>query len=85
MVFEQALGPWHTSNIIKEKVAKLQLRMLDWAPKSLDLNSVEMLWSILDKKLAVKPIYSKAALIECLQEGWNNIDKDLCTKLIESM
>ena len=44
-----------------------------------------MLWSVLDKKLVTKPIYLKAAFIECLQEEWNNIDKDLCVKLVESM
>ena len=33
----------------------------------------------------MKPIYSKAALIDRLEEEWNNIDKDLCIKLVESM
>ena len=84
-MFQQDLAPWHTSNIVKEKIVKLKLRVLDWAPKSSDLNPVEMLWSILDKKLPTKPIYSKAALIDRLQEEWNNIDKDLCIKLVESM
>ena len=68
MVFEQYLTPWHTSNIVKEKIAKLKLGMPDWALKRPDLNPVEMIWSILDKKLAAKPIYSKATLIERLQE-----------------
>ena len=57
--------------------------MLDWTPKSPDLNPMEKLWSTLDKKLAAKPIYSKAALIERFQEEWNNIGKDLCIKLVE--
>ena len=85
MVFEQDLISWHTSNVVEEKIAKLKLRMFDWAPKSPDLNLVERLWSILGKKLAAKPIYSKATLIERFQEEWNNIDKDLCIKLVESM
>ena len=85
MVLEQGLAPWHISNIVNEKIAKLNLRMLDWAPKRPDLNPVDMLWSILEKKLAAKPIYSKVALIERLQEEWNNIDKVLCIKLVESM
>ena len=29
MVFEQDLTPWHTSNIVKEKITKLKLRALD--------------------------------------------------------
>ena len=83
--FQQDLAPWHTSNIMKEKIAKLKLALLDWAPKSPDLNSIEMLWSILDKKLASKPIYSKAALMDRLQEEWDHVDQDLCIKLVESM
>ena len=58
--------------------------MLEWAPKSPDFNPVEVLWSILDKKLVAKPIYSKGALIERFQEEWNNTDKDLCIELNES-
>ena len=77
--------PWHTSNIVKERVVTLKLRVLEWTLKSLELNSVEMFWSILHKKLATKPIYSKAALTDRLQEEWNNIDKDLCIQLVESM
>ncbi|CAF3183212.1 unnamed protein product [Rotaria socialis] len=85
MVFQQDLAPWYTSNIVKEKIVKLKLNMLEWVPTSPDLNRIEMLWSILDKKLVAKPMYSKAALIDRLQEEWNNIDKDLCIKLVESM
>ena len=59
--------------------------MLDWASKSPDVSPVEMLWSILDKNLLTKPIYSKAALIDRFEEEWNNVDKCLCIKLIESM
>ena len=52
----------------ERKIAKLKLDLLDWAPKSSDLNPIEMLLSILDEKLASKPIYSKAALMDHLQE-----------------
>ena len=84
-MFQQGLALCQTSSTAKEKMTKLKLRMYDSAPKSQDLNPVEIIWSILEKKLAVKPIYSKVTLIEHPQEEWNNIDKDLCTKLVESM
>ena len=64
---------------------QMKIKVLDWAPKSPDLNPVEILWSILDKNLASKPIYSKLALQDRLQQEWNNIDKSLCLKLIDSM
>lgn len=84
-MFQHDLAPWHTANIVKDQISKLKLKMLDWAPKSPDLNPIEMLWSIIDKRLAAKPIYSKSELKDRLQEEWNNIDQDLCIKLVESM
>ena len=63
----------------------MNLKVLKWAPKSPDLNPMEMLWSTLDKNLASKSIYSKLTLQNRLQQEWNNIDKSLCLKLIDSM
>ena len=71
----------HTSKLVSEKVVKMKLNMFEWMVKSPDLNSVEMLWSIIDKRLAVKPIYTK----ERLKEEWNGIDQQLCLDLIDSM
>ena len=85
VIYQQDLAPWHTSDIVKEKIAKLKLTVLDWVPKSPDLNPIEMLCSILDKRLASRPIYSRATLMERFQEEWGNIDQDLCIKLVESM
>ena len=53
--FQQNLAPWHTSKLVQEKMAKLKLNVLEWPAKSPHLNPIEMLWSILDKKLAAKP------------------------------
>ncbi|CAF1597481.1 unnamed protein product [Adineta ricciae] len=85
IIFQQDFAPWHTSKIVKQRIRQMKLNVLDWASKSPDLNPIEMLWSILDKKLAAKPIYSRTALKERLEEEWNNIDQDLCIKLVESM
>ena len=63
----------------------MKLKVLDWAPKCPDLNPNEILWSIIDKKLASKPIYSKLTLQDRLQEEWNSIDRCLCLKLVDSM
>ena len=42
IVYQQDLAPWHTSNIVKDKITKLKVNVLDWAPKSPDLNPIEM-------------------------------------------
>ena len=71
--FQQDLASWHTSKLVQEKMAKLKLNILEWSAKSPGLNSIEMLCSILDKKLAVKPIYSTIELRQRLEEEWNGI------------
>ena len=42
--------------------------VLKWPAKGSDLDPVEMFWSILDKKLAAKPIYSIIELRQRLEE-----------------
>ena len=85
IVFQDDWALCHILDIVKDKIAKMKLKVLDWPLKSSDLNPIEMLWSILDKKLASKPIYSKSTLFIRLQEEWNSIDQELCIKLVDSM
>ena len=66
-------------------MAKLKLNVLEWPAKSLDLNPIEMLCSILDKKLAAKPIYSIMKLRQRLEEESNGIRQLSCLNLIDSM
>ena len=84
-LFQHDLAPWHTSDLVKEKIAKMKLNLLSWVAKSPDLNPIEMLWSILDKKLIRTPIFSATELTRRLQQEWDTIDKELCLNLIDSM
>ena len=84
-LFQQDLAPWHMSNLVKGKIAKMTLNSLPWVAKSPDLNPIEMLWSILDKKLIRTPIYSITELMNRLEQEWYHIDKQICLDLIDSM
>ena len=84
--FQQDLAPWHPSKLVQEKMAKLKLNVLKWPEKSPDLNPIEMLLcSILDKKLAAKPIYSIMELRQRLEDKWNGTRQLSCLNLIDSM
>ena len=72
--FQRGLAPCHTSKLVQEKMAKLKVNVLEWPAKILNLNPVEMLCSILDKKLAAKPIYSITELRQQLEEVSGNFD-----------
>ena len=62
-----------------------EVRLTRLDSKNSLFKSFEILWSIIGKKLASKPIYLPMTLMGRLQEEWNNIDHDLCIKLLESM
>jgi transposase len=68
IIYQQDLAPWHKSKIVQDKLKKLKFKVLDWASRSCDLNPIEMLWSIIDKKLISKPIYNKETLRQRLEE-----------------
>jgi transposase len=71
--------------MVKEQIKKLKINMLEWAPKSPDLNAIEELWSIIDKKLASTPINSKEELQHRLKQECNKISIKTCRALVDSM
>lgn len=85
IIDQHDLAPWHKSKIVMEKFEKLKFKLLDWAPRSCDLTPIEMIWSMTDKKLSAKPIYSKETLRQRLEDEWNNVSVELCQKLSDSM
>ncbi len=48
-----------------------------------DLNVVEELWNIIDKRLASKPVNNKAELEKRVQEEWDKISITLCQSSAE--
>ena len=66
-------------------MAKLNLNVLEWPGKSPDRNPIDILCSILNKKLAAKPMYSIMELRQRLEEEWNGISQLSCLNLIDSM
>ena len=71
--------------MVKAKMKKMKLKVLDWPAKSPDLNPIEFVWSILDKKLITTPIYNKATLRKRLVEEWKSLGIDLRGSLVDSM
>ena len=61
------------------------INVLNWCPRSPDLNPIEHIWSWIDSKMVKLKIGSQDQLKQILQELWMSIQRELCMKLIESM
>jgi transposase len=83
--FMQDGAPAHTANSIKDWIASQQIDLLDWCPRSPDLNPIENIWSWMDARLAKENLRTVDELKEALEALWLDVPSELVKKLIESM
>ena len=84
-IFQHDNDPKHTAKLIKTWFTDGNIETLAWPAQSPDLNPIENLWAILDKRLAERTCNSEKELFNELEKGWNELPVDLLTSLVESM
>ena len=87
LIFQEDNAPIHTSRLSKEWKARNNVTTLPWPPQSPDLNPIEHLWDVLERKIrAHNPLpKNKEELWQILQEEWSQINNNVIQSLVDSM
>ena len=85
--FSEDNDPKHTARITQEWLETNSIEVLDWPSQSPDLNPIEHLWAEVARRLEDlrRDIKNKNDLWEKLQDVWNGVELEFCTKLINTM
>jgi hypothetical protein len=77
--------PKHTSKVAKLWQATHPVNRLDWPAQSPDLNPIENLWSILDRRCGLRRANSDKELFQILTHAWESLPIGLLQHLADSM
>ena len=82
--FQQDNAPVHTASTIKNLFLEREWEVLDWPPYSPDLNIIENLWAIVERRLAEQTVLWEN-LDEKVHEIWNSIDLETIQEIYDSI
>ena len=79
-VFMQDGAPCHNASISKSSLGMNLIILPGWPPNSPDLNSIEMIWSIIKRSLQTQPVQQEN-LGAKVREIWESIPQEVIDKL----
>lgn len=87
VIFQEDNAPIHKANVVKNWKEEINLISLPWPAQSPDMNPIEHLWDVLERKIwAHIPLpKNKEELWQIIQEEWYSIDIQTLQNLVDSM
>jgi len=88
LIFMQDNDPKHKSALVMDWLSKQPFKCMEWPPQSPDLNPIENMWALLERRLFKNYETFPAGindLWERIADTWYDITKEECQKYIETM
>ncbi|GBL86088.1 hypothetical protein AVEN_89130-1 [Araneus ventricosus] len=83
-IFQRSNDPKHTSKIFKDYFPKNTIRILVWAPQTLNLNTTKDLRPVLHQKLPFEERRSKNKFPERIEDEWRSMNQESAKKLVDN-
>lgn len=83
--FQQDGASAHTAHTVTDWLARNDISVLEWCPRSPDLNPIENVWAWMDQQMSRTQISSISNLKEVLHETWLKVPIEMVQNLINSM
>jgi len=86
-IFQDDNTPVHRARIVRQWKEDNSVSSLPWPAQSPDLNPIEHLWDVLERKVQAHKPHPKnvGELMEVLEEEWGKIEPEVLVNLVESM
>lgn len=85
-IFQQDNDPKHSSKLVKEWFGSKNINVLEWPSQSPDLNPIEHLWEVLDRRIRMhSDIKNQQQLFGIIESEWSRIPAETLQKLVDSM
>ena len=84
-VFQHDNDPKHTSKTTTALLKRLRVKVIDWPSMCPDLNPIEHLWGILERKVEVHKVLNICQLRDVVMEEWKSIPVATCEALVNSI
>ena len=83
--FQQDNDRKHTSTLLKNFFSSKKINVMKWPSQSPDLNPIEHLWEVLDRRTKSIKVKNSSETFDVLAKEWAAMDQGTITSLIDSM